>query len=122
MLFCHEDCFIKQISPYLSTKSEVRCKRCDHPVNFTMNITTLWVCNKKPTYILSVLGSIMFMVGLYLIIADGVYRPYVSDSVSYGILSSIALLLVYAIVRSSRRKITRLQDIRVIDTNMMGRG
>ncbi len=87
-----------------------------------MNITTLWVCNKRPAYILSVVGSILFMIGLYLIIADGVYRPYVSDTVSYSILSCIALLLVYAIVRSSRRKITRLQDIKVIDTNMLAKG
>lgn len=87
-----------------------------------MNITTLWVCNKRPTYVLSVLGSILFMIGLYLIIADGVYRPYVSDTISYSILSLIALLLVYAIIRSSRRKITRLQDIKVVDTNMLSKG
>lgn len=87
-----------------------------------MNITTLWVCNRRPTYILSVVGSILLMIGLYLIIADGVYRQYLSDSVCYGILSTIALLLIYAIIRSSRRKITRLQDIKVIDTNMLGKG
>lgn len=122
MLFCHEDCFVKQLSPYLSMKSEVKCKRCDHVINFTMNVTTEWVCNRRPTYILSIIGSLLFMFGLYLIIADGVYRPYVSDAVSYSVLSCILLLLILAIIRSSRRKLTKIEDIRVINTNLLSKG
>lgn len=96
--------------------------RCDSVVNFTMNITTEWVCNKKPTYIMSIIGSLLMMIGLYLIIADGAYRPYVSDTISYSILTFILLLLILAILRSSRRKKTRLEDIKVLNTNVMGKG
>ncbi len=121
VLFCHEECLVKQISPYLTMNSQVQCQRCDHYVNMTMNITVLWTCNKRPSYIVSVIGSLLMIIGLYVIIADGVYTPYVPDAFSYSILSLIALFLLYAVVKSSRRKVVKVEDVRIIDTKVLGK-
>jgi len=86
-----------------------------------MNITVLWTCNKRPSYIVSVIGSLLMIIGLYVIIADGVYTPYVPDAFSYSILSLIALFLLYAVVKSSRRKVVKVEDVRIIDTKVLGK-
>lgn len=100
----------------------MKCIRCERPVEFQMKYTIDWVCNRRPVYLLSVAGSILIMIGIFLLIQDGAYRTFFRDSIAYFLLGLLGLFLIYAIVRSSRRKTAKIQDIKVVNTNILKKG
>lgn len=55
----------------------------------------------------------------YLVIADGTYRSYASDGFCYSILGLIVLILLYAILKNSRLKVVKVDDVRVVNTKVL---
>lgn len=86
-----------------------------------MKHTAFWVCNRRPAYILAVIGALMILIASYLMISIGFYREVVQDKVAYGLLSGGAVILLAAIIKTSRRKVVKVSDVRVIDTKMLGK-
>lgn len=84
-----------------------------------MNKTVTWVCNTKPTFIISVILSIFFLSTMIILTTQGLYRMFWPDYVSYTLEGLAGLVLGVALLKSSRRKIIKLKDVHVIDTKLM---
>lgn len=86
-----------------------------------MRQTAFWVCNRRPAYILAVVGGIMILLASFLMIFQGFYHEVVSDKVAYGLLSAAAVIFLASIIKTSRRKVVKISDVKVIDTKMLGK-
>lgn len=78
-----------------------------------MKKSVYWTCNKSPSYLLSIIAGIICLIGMYVLIEDGAYRILFSDQVGYIIVSVGAVLFLGVILKSMRRKIIRIEDIKV---------
>lgn len=83
-----------------------------------MNKTITWVCNKKPTFIISAILSVVFLTIMIILTTQGLYRMFWPDSVSYTFEAIGGFVLAFTIIKSSRRKIIKLKDVHVIDTKL----
>jgi hypothetical protein len=84
-----------------------------------MNFTVDWVCNRRPAFVLSTIGVVLIMIAMYFLIGEGAYRPLMSDTVAYSILSVLAVFTLGILIKASRRKLVKIEDIQVVDTKLL---
>lgn len=118
-LFCHEQCFLKDFSPYIFDNQLPTCTRCQEYVQFEYSYFHRWECNKKPLHIVGLVVAAAILFTLLGLVASGTVRGTLSDGAGYTIFTIGLLLLIFSAVYSNKKRYIDLDKVKIVNTNML---
>lgn len=115
-LFCHEQCFLREFSPYITDNQEIKCIRCGEEVKLEMAYIYKWECNKKAANIASIIFAAAVLLTIMILTIVKVFQA------SYGwpIFAVGFVLLLGAVIFAQRKKYIFLDKVHVRSTNLLG--